>query len=152
MAYTNLEARGQVLDSLVRAAGEIGYALASLGAAYEQLDDATGDRLEEQLFGPVQAAYARVQRAHAGFASRHGLPAHAFEQQAAGAPSRGARGFIDDAVAAISEAGAVLAALQDDEMTLEVGDAELREAVSDLRRRLDPLPQRARELERVLGR
>jgi hypothetical protein len=152
MTYTNLEGRQQVLDALVRATDEIGYALASVGAAYEQLDETTGDRLEEELFGPVQAAYARAQRTHAGFASRHGLATHSFEQQTAGAPSRGARGFIDDAVAGISEAGTGLAALQDSEMALEVGDAELRAAVSDLRRLIDPLPHRARELERTLGR
>src|SRR3712207_8397736 len=55
-----------------------GVALAALGAAYDRLDEAAADRLEEQLFRPVQAAYGRAQRTYAGFAERHGLPGRSF--------------------------------------------------------------------------
>jgi len=57
MAYTTVEGRQELLETLAEAIDEIGFALASLGAAYEQLDEPTADRLEEELFGPVQVAY-----------------------------------------------------------------------------------------------
>ena len=38
MAYTDAQARQQLLDALASAADEIGVALANLGEAYEQLD------------------------------------------------------------------------------------------------------------------
>ncbi len=41
--------------------------VAWLGSAYEQLDDQQADRLEEQLFRPVQRAYGRAKRTHAQF-------------------------------------------------------------------------------------
>ena len=53
MAYSTLEGRQELLDGLAGAIDDIGFALAALGAAYEQLDEPTADRLEEQLFGPV---------------------------------------------------------------------------------------------------
>ena len=48
-------------------------ALAALGAAYEQLDEHNADRLEAELFGPVQRAYGRAKSTHAQFADRDGL-------------------------------------------------------------------------------
>jgi len=79
MAYTTVEGRQELLDALAGAIDQIGLALASLGAAYEQLDESTADRLEEELFGPVQVAYGRAKRTHAGFAGRHGLTSRTFE-------------------------------------------------------------------------
>ena len=52
MSYTTAEGRQDLLDALAEATDEIGYALAALGAAYEQLDQATADKLEEDQFGP----------------------------------------------------------------------------------------------------
>ena len=74
MTYAAREARQELLDTVGDATDELGAALASLGAAYEQLDDHSADRLEEQLFRPVQAVYGRARRTHAAFAARHGLP------------------------------------------------------------------------------
>lgn len=63
-----------MLDTLGDAIDDLAAALAALGGAYEQLTTVPADRLEEQLFGPVQAAYGRAKRTHSGFAQRHGLP------------------------------------------------------------------------------
>jgi hypothetical protein len=152
MAYGTVEARQEMLDLVARAVDDLGYALAELGAAYEMLDEASADRLEEDLFGPVQVAYGRAKRVHSGFAQRHGLPPGEFPAQEAGVPSTGARGFIDAAVAAVGRAGIALSELQDSPEVLEVGDVELRTGVADVRSLLGPLPGAARELTRRLGR
>jgi ABC-type transporter Mla subunit MlaD len=152
MAYSTAEGRQQLLDSLAEAIDEIGYALASLGDAYEQLDNATADKLEEELFGPVQRAYGRAKRTYGAFAERSGLPTRSFGEQSAGLPSTGAKGFIDNATAAISGAGGRLATLQDSPMLLEVGDGELRKGLAEIREVIDNLPHVARELVRRLGR
>jgi hypothetical protein len=152
MAYTNVEGRQELLDALAEAIDEIGYALASLGAAYEELDEPTADRLEEELFGPVQVAYGRAKRTHGEFAGRHGLPGRAFEQQSPGLPSTRARGFIDHAVEAVAQASDMLAAAQDMPALLDVGDPELRAGLMEVRRQLAEVPHRARDLVRTLGR
>jgi hypothetical protein len=152
VAYTSAEGRQELLDGLADAIDRLGSALAALGAGYEQLDERNADRLEEELFGPVQLAYGRTKAAHAGFASRHGLTSPAFAVPDSGAPSTGARGFIDSAVDAAAEADADLSALQDSPVWTEVGDQELRAAVAGVRELLAGMRQRARELERTLGR
>ena len=152
MAYTTLEGRQDLLDTLAGAIDDIGLALASLGAAYEQLDEPTADRLEEQLFGPVQVAYGRAKRTHTEFARRHGLTSRAFETPSPGLPSTGAKGFIEGATNAAARADTALAALQDSMLPVEVGDAELRAGLMDVRELLGGLRERARELVRTLGR
>ena len=152
MAYTSVEGRQQLLDALGEATDEVGFALASLGDAYEQLDEQTADRLEEELFGPVQVAYGRLKRNHAEFADRHGLAGRSFESQEAGLPSTGAKGFIDHANEAIGRADGLLAGLQDSPESLEVGDAQLRAGVTEVRELLGRLGPRSRELVRTLGR
>jgi hypothetical protein len=152
MAYTSAEARQELLEALAEAIDRIGFALAALGSAYEQLDEHNADRLEDELFGPVQIAYGRAKAAHAQFAERHGLSSPAFATQSAGLPSTGAKGFIDAAVDAVAEADGALSALQDSSLPTEVGDQPLRAAISDVRERLDGVRRRARELERTLGR
>src|SRR4051812_49857682 len=84
MAYVTADARQGLLDDVAQAIEELGVALAALGAAYEVLDEASGDRLEEGLFRPVQAAYGRAQRTHAAFAARYGLPGRSFAPASAG--------------------------------------------------------------------
>lgn len=152
MAYSATEGRQELLDGLGAAIDELGVALAALGGAYEQLDDRTADTLEEQLFAPAQRAYGRAKRTHLEFAGRHGLPTRAFESAPPGVPSTGAQGFIDGAVAAIDAADTAVAEVQDSPPFLEVGDAELRSALVDVRGLLGDLPHRARELGRTLGR
>jgi hypothetical protein len=152
MAYGTREAREQLLDTVASATDELGRALAALGAAYEQLDERSADRLEEQLFRPVQLAYGRARRTHAAFAQRHGLPARAFEPAAAGAPSHGVKGFLDAALEAVGEADAELAELQDSMRPVEVGDAELRAGLAEVRELVAGLGTRGREFLRTFGR
>ena len=152
MAYNAAEAREQLLEEVAEAIDQIAVALAALGEAYEQLDERTADRLEEELFRPLQAAYGRAQRTHAEFAGRHGLPARAFEPAPAPLPSTGVRGLVEAAAAAVQEADAALASLQDSMMPVEVGDAELRAGLSATRRGVADVPGRARELVRIVGR
>ena len=152
MAYITQEARGELLDAIAAATDDLGVALAALGAAYERLDEQTGDRLEEELFRPVQAAYGRAKQTHVGFAERHGLPGRTFSPATSGPPSTGVRGFLDSAVDSASEADAVLAELQDSMMPVEVGDPELRVGLSEVREHLSDVRVRAREFTRTLGR
>ena len=152
MAQTTLEARQQLLDTLAEATEDIGLALAALGAAYEQLDVSHADELEAELFRPVQLAYGRGRRIHAEFAGRHGLASRNFESASAGLPSTGAKGFIDNAVVAVGRADSALADLQDSLLPVEVGDAELRAGLADLRGLVGNLAQRAREVVRTIGR
>jgi hypothetical protein len=150
--YTTADARGQLLETVADAAEHLGVAIASLSEAYELLDEHNADRLEEELFGPVQLAYGRARRAHAAFAERHELPGRTFEPAPAGAPSHGIKGFVESAVEAIGRADQELATLQDSMLPVEVGDAELRADLEQIRTLLGGLGSRARELERTLGR
>jgi hypothetical protein len=75
-----------------------------------------------------------------------------FESPAAGLPSTGAKGFIDNAVDAVARADGALSALQDSMLPAEVGDAELRAALANVRELLGGVRQHARDLERTLGR
>src|ERR1044072_1884249 len=84
MAYASQEARQDLLASIAEAIDEVGRAMAALGDAYDQLDEHTADVLEEQMFRPAQAAYARAQRTYSGFAERHGLEGRAVRAASAG--------------------------------------------------------------------
>jgi hypothetical protein len=152
VAYDAGEARQELLDTLGEAIEDIAAALAALGEAYEQLGTVPADRLEEELFHPVQAAYGRAKRTHSGFAERQSLPGRTFSPAPQGLPSTGVRGFIDSAVDSVSEADAVLAELQDSMMPVEVGDAELRAGLAEVRALLGDVSARAREFTRTLGR
>jgi hypothetical protein len=153
MAYTTSEARQELLDSVAQAANELGLASACLAEAYEQLDEGSGDRLEEESFRPVQIAYGRAKRAHSEFAGRHGLQAATFEQQQpAGLPSQGAAVFIERAVDAVGAADRTLAGLQDSMLPVEAGDQELRAGLKSIREPLGSVPARARQFLRGLGR
>ncbi|HEX6457472.1 MAG TPA: hypothetical protein VF032_01030 [Thermoleophilaceae bacterium] len=152
MSYVAGEARQEMLDTLGDAIDDLAAALAALGGAYEQLTTVPADRLEEQLFGPVQAAYGRAKRTHSGFAQRHGLPGRTFNPAPEGLPSTGVRGFLDNALASVAEADTELSELQDSMMPVEVGDAELRAGLAEVRELLADLPARAREFTRTLGR
>jgi hypothetical protein len=152
VTYTSAEARQELLDRLAAAMERIGLALSALGAAYDQLDEYNADRLEAELFGPVQLAYGRAKGMHARFADRHGIPIGTFSTPSPGIPSIGAKGFIDSAVNAAAEADSTLSSLQDSSLPTEVGDVELRASLTEVRDLLGDVRQRARELERTLGR
>lgn len=152
MVQTTLEARQQLLDTLAEATDDIGSALTSLGAAYEQLDEYHAGELEEKLFRPVQLAYGRARRAHAGFAGRHGLADRKFEPPTPGLASIGAKGFIDSAMVAVGRADSALATLQDSLLPVEVGDPELRAALAELRELVGGLARQARDVVRMFGR
>ncbi len=152
MAYTTADARHQLLDTLAEAVEQLGLALASLSEAYEQLDERTAEKLEEELFRPVQVAYGRAKRTHAEFADRHGLSGREFQPAIPGAPSQGVKGFVSSAVDAVNRADATLATLQDSMLPVEVGDPQLRAGLEDVRALLDHLSVRAHELVRTFGR
>ncbi len=152
MSYTNADARAQLLSELSRAAERIGYALASLGEAYEWLDDQMADRLEAELFRPVGSAYGRAKRAATEFAERYELPAPALEQTAPGGRPGDARGAVERAGEALRSADETLSTLQDSMLPVEVGDPEIRAGLMQIRELIGPLSARARELLRTLGR
>jgi hypothetical protein len=152
MAYTTAEGRQQILDDLAGAADEIAVALVLLSEAYEHLDERTAERLEEQLFQPIQAAYGRAKRVHTGFAQRSELPGHTFQTPSAVAPSNGTKGLIEAAVDAAGRADGMLGELQDSMLPIEVGDVELRAGLSEVRELIGGVRLRARELVRTLGR
>jgi hypothetical protein len=152
MAYSNAEATQRLLDTLALATDELGAALAYLGEAYEQLDESLAERLEDQLFRPVQTAYGRAQRVHAEFADRRGLPEHSFHAPALHMREHDANGIIHSAVAAVERADNTLATLQDSMLPVEVGDPPLRAGLEQVRVLLSKISERAREITRRLGR
>jgi hypothetical protein len=152
MAYSAAEARQDLLDAVGDAIEDLARALAALGAAYELLDQHKADELERALFGPVQVAYGRARRTHGEFAARHNLPGRTFTPAEPGAPSTGLKGFVEAAATAVTSADATLATLQDSMMPIEVGDAELRAGLAQVRELVADVPQRARALTRTFGR
>ena len=152
VSYTTLEARERIIREVGQAAEQIALALDYLGDAYEQVDEGLGDRLEEQLFGPVQAAYARARRTTSEFVSRHGLTDRNGHDPDAGSRPHGAIALIEAAGDAVEQAEQWLAELQDSMLPVEVGDEQLRAGLAETRSLLAPLPARASELVRTLGR
>jgi hypothetical protein len=152
MAYVTAQARQELLDTVARATDEIGRALGAVGEAYEQLDEQTADRLEDELFKPIQRAYGGARRTHSEFAARHGLPARTFSPATPGHGNASVREQIEDTADAAAEADDVLADLQDSMMPVEVGDPELRAGLADVRRSLGEIPGAAERFMRVLGR
>jgi hypothetical protein len=152
MAYTSAEARQELVDALAEAIEHIGFALADLGAAYEQLDEHNAEKLETELFAPLKRAYGRAQSTHAKFADSHGLASRRFEAPLPGIPSTGVHAFIGSAVRSVAEADSALSELQDSSLPTEVGDTELRAGLTDVRELLGGVRPRARDLERTLGR
>jgi hypothetical protein len=152
VSYVTAEARQEMLQTIAEAIDEIAAALGVLGTAYELLDERAADALEEDLFRPLQLAYGRAKRTYAGFAERHGLRGRTFAPGKPGAPSSGAGELLEAAIDAVGEADATLADLQDSMRPVEVGDAELRAGLAEVRTLLGQVPARARRLGRVLGR
>lgn len=152
MTYTAAQGRQQILDTLALAAEDVATALAELSEAYEQLDERSAERLEETLFRPLQAAYGRAKSEHNAFAERNGLPGRAFATSSQVAPSTPPKALIQKAVDLSAKADGALGDLQDSMLPVEVGDAQLRASLAEVRRQLATLPSAARELMRTLGR
>ena len=130
----------------------VGTALALLSEAYERLDEQSADRLEQDLFQPVQTAYGRARRTHSEFAARCGLPSQTLTPAPLPAPSQSVRDLLVGAVEAAAKADTALATLQDSMLPVEVGDPELRAGLSEVRRLLGDVPARAQALQRTVGR
>ena len=152
MPYAEVEARQEVLDALAEATDALGASLAALGAAYEQLDEQQGDRLEEELFRPVQRAYGRAKRTYGEFAARYQLEERPLTMPAPGLPSTGVKGFVENAVEEAERAERELVALQESDVAIDVGDPELRSGLAEVRRLIDGLLRHAREFLRSFGR
>jgi hypothetical protein len=152
MSYTAADGRQQILSELESAIGELAVAVATLGAAYERLDEHTADRLEEQLFRPIQLAYGRAKRTHSEFSGRYGIPPASFPEASPGLESQDARALIDRAATAARQADDEIATLQDSMLPVEVGDTELRAGLADVRSLIDPVPARATRLISTVGR
>lgn len=149
---SDADIRGEMLDALAEAADALGDAVAALGDAYDHVDDFAADRLEEALFKPAQAAYARARRTHTEFAQRFGLPARSLAPRAAHGEVPTARPRVDEAIEAVREAEQILVELQDSMRPVEYGDVQLRKGIAETRELMAPLPHNAREFLRTLGR
>ena len=149
---TTEDARQELLDAIAAAARELGLASACLAEAYEQLDEQSADRLEDECFRPVQLALGRAKRCHAEFAARHGFDDAVFTPVAAGLLSQGAAAFVEHAVEAAEAADQTLASLQDSMLPVEVGDEELRAGIKSARDPLVGFAGKAKEFLRGLGR
>lgn len=152
MAITALEAREQILDELTGALDQLAIAVACLGEAFELLDDATAERLEVELFRPVQKAYGRGKRTLNGFAERFGLDTRELSSPTPGLRSQGVKSFVERAVTALSVADGRIAEIQDSMLPIEAGDPELRSGLSEVRELLGGVPGSARDFLRTLGR
>ena len=152
MSYIAREARQELLETVAEAAEEIGAALALVEAAYEILDEGSADRLEEQLFRPVQRAYGRARRTHSGFAERHGFEARALSPRQPSHAAAQPRELIEDAADAAADAEERLSELQDSMRPVEVGDPELRAGLADVREQLSGLRSQGRRFVSLFGR
>ena len=70
VAFTTAEARDRIIGDLEAAEEELGLAVACFGEAFELLATGSADRLEDELFRPVQKAYVRTKRTRTGFSQR----------------------------------------------------------------------------------
>ena len=152
MAYVTNEARQDLLDGIADAIDEIGAALGALGGAYELLDERTADRLEEELFRPVQRALGRAKRTQSGFARRFGLDAPALASASPGLASQGVKAFVTKALTSASEADRRLSELQDSMLPIEAGDPELRAGLAEIREQLARVPGASESFLRTFGR
>ena len=152
MTYVAAEARQELLDTLAQAAETLERGLASLGAAFDLLDEHTAERLEDDLFKPLQRAYARARTTHTEFATRHDLPTRTFASTESGHPSQGVMGFLDATVDAIEEADDIISELQDSLLPVQVGDQQVRAGLAEVRTMIGDLPAKGRRLAGLVGR
>jgi hypothetical protein len=149
---SDADARQDLLDALSESIEELSVALATMGEAYELLDERSQDRLEEELFGPVQKAFGRAQRTYNAFAERRSLPTRTWSEASPGTNSRDPRVFLERAVEAIAEGEERLIELQDSMMPVTYGDPELRAGLADVRALVAGARDRSGDFLRTLGR
>jgi hypothetical protein len=149
---TDREVRQGLLDTIGEAIDELGKALAALGVAYELLDERSQDRLEDELFGPVQKGYGRAKKTYADFAARYSLDAATFPQPGSSSGSRDVRRFLDTASESVDEAEEILIHLQDSGQTVDYGDADLRAGLASVREVVGNVRTNSRQFTRTLGR
>ena len=152
MAYVTAEARQELLDAVAEAIDELATAIAAMGDAYEMLDEQGADRLESELFKPMQTAYGRAKRTYTDFAGRHGLRTRDFRAADPGAVAHQVREVIERAAEAVTEADELIITLQDSLKPVEVGDPELRAGLSEIRRLIGDLPARSERFVNLVGR
>lgn len=152
MAFTTLEAREQILDDLAAAIDQIAHAAALLAEAYEQLDVGTADRLDGELYRPVQKAFGRAKRTHAQFAERVGLSPREVEPSSPNVRRLSVKEMIERAAATASDGGRQIAELQDSMLPIEAGDGELRAGLAEVRELVGVLASRTPQFLRTLGR
>lgn len=152
MSYTTAEARQELLDDLARATERLGFGLACVAEAYEELDEQAADVLEQDMFRPLQGAYGRARRTYSEFAVRYGLPNRTFETPSPGTHTEDPREYIERGVEATEQADQGIAELQDSLLPVEVGDTELRAGLSEARALIADVPARGRRLLQTFGR
>ena len=152
MAYTTESARRQLLDELADAVDQLGIAISALGEAYDEVDERTGDVLEQELFRPVQGAYGRARRTHSDFAQRHQLPGREFPDGSPGLHSADPRVYLERAIDATEQADHLIAEMQDSLLPVEVGDRELRDGLTETRELISLVPLHGRQLLSRIGR
>jgi hypothetical protein len=151
MSYTTRSGREQILEDVAEAAEELGRAMADLGEAYEHLDEQSAERMEANLFRPLQGAFGQLKRTHEEFARRYELQGRDFPPAPVPLPGD-ARRMFERASESVQSADDTLAALQDSLLPVEVGDEALRAGLSRVRLLIAPLPQASERLVRTLGR
>jgi hypothetical protein len=151
MSYTSESGRRQIVEDSLVAARELAAALAALGDLYEHLDERSADRMEDELFRPLQSGYGQLRRTVTAFASRHGLAEPVFADPGPGLPED-PRAVIERVADAAQSADDTLAELQDSLLPVEVGDQELRAGLSRVRTLIAPVPAAADALVRTFGR
>ncbi|MDQ3729959.1 MAG: hypothetical protein M3355_10265 [Actinomycetota bacterium] len=152
MAFTTVEARDRIIGDLEAAEEELGLAVACLGEAFELLATGSADRLEDDLFRPVQKAYVRTKHTRIAFATRVAQDTDEPATKPPGPPSQGAKGFVEQATSAASQADLILSELQDSMMPVEGGDPELRASLSEIRELIGPVHTSSRQFLGTLGR
>ena len=152
MPISTREARERIVGDLGSAAEQLALGVACLGEAYEQLSVMAADRMETELYGPMQRAYGRTKRTRSQFADRVAIGVEQPPEPEPGRASQGARAFVERAAGAATQADGLIADLQDTGYAIDVGDAELRAGLAEIRDLLGPVPAAARAFLRTLGR
>ena len=152
MPVSTREARERIVGDLGSAAEPLSLGVACLGEAYEQLSVMAADRMEAELYGPMQRAFGRTKRTRSQFASRTGIDVEEPAEPLPGRASQGAKSFVERAAGAASQADGLIADLQDTGYAIDAGDAELRAGLAEIRDLLGPVPGAARNFLRTLGR